>query len=55
MEDRHALDDRIGKVQDYIHRSTVGNIHGVQLEWLRQRGAVFREGKKVDLMYVEGV
>src|ERR1700732_748466 len=53
MKHRHALDNRIGEVQDHVHRATVWNIYGIQPRWMLKGDAVFCISQEVHLMYVE--
>ena len=55
MEHGHALDDRIGEVEDYIHGTSIRNIHSVEPHRLRELVVVFGVREKVDLVYMKGM
>ena len=52
---RHALDYRIGEVENHIHRAVVRNAYGIQPRRLRARDTVCGIGQKMHLMYVKGM
>src|SRR6267154_2127248 len=53
MKYRHALDDRVGEVQDDINRAAIRNIHRIKPRGIDKLCAIFCIGKKMDLVYVE--
>ena len=49
VKDGHALDHRIGEIHDHVNRAAVGDIHGVQPQWVCNRLVVFGVGQEMDL------
>src|ERR1700674_1206385 len=53
MEYRHAFDNGVGEIQDYINRTAIRNIHSIQPCRVCECDAVFCVGKEVNLVNVE--
>jgi len=53
MKYRHALDDRVGEVQDDINGATIRNIDCVQPRGMREKHSIFCIGQKMHLVYME--
>src|ERR1700730_2161129 len=53
MEERHAANDRVGKIHNQIHRAAIGDIHSIDPYWIFHQiftDAIYQE---VDLMNVK--
>jgi len=54
VEERHATDNRIGKVHDEIHRAvSLWNVHGIEPFGRIEPDSVLRVGQEMNLMDVK--
>src|SRR6267378_4262701 len=53
VEERHASDDRIGKIHNQIYRTAVGDVHGIDPYWISHWLFADCINQKVDLMDVK--
>ena len=53
MEERHAANDRVGKIHNQIHRAAIGDIHCIDPCWIFHWLFADAINQKVDLMDVK--
>src|ERR1700731_3678782 len=55
MKDRHSPDNRVSEVHNDVHRSAIGDIHGVQPERIGNWSVILRVRQEMYLMNVHRV